>query len=89
MEACPQYNAQSTFMGPAPLAQVRLFNAHPTGAMHKEERLHAIMGEGGVSDCGNAQNCVAVCPREIPLTDAIAQLGRDTTAQWLKDLFSR
>jgi succinate dehydrogenase / fumarate reductase iron-sulfur subunit len=89
MEACPQFNAHSSFMGPAPLAQVRLFNGHPTGAMHKEERLHAIMGKGGISDCGNAQNCVAVCPKEIPLTDAIAELGRETTAQWLKDLFSR
>jgi len=89
MEACPQFHQNSTFIGPAPLAQVRLHNSHPTGAYDKEERLHAIMGEGGITDCGNAQNCVQVCPKEIPLTTAIGELGRQTTAQWLRDLFAR
>jgi succinate dehydrogenase / fumarate reductase iron-sulfur subunit len=57
--------------------------------MHKAERLEALMEPGGMEGCGNAQNCVQVCPKEIPLTDAIADLGREATAQWLKDLFSR
>jgi succinate dehydrogenase / fumarate reductase iron-sulfur subunit len=89
MEACPQFNESSKFLGPAPLAQVRLHNSHPTGIYDREERLHAIMGEGGITDCGNAQNCVKVCPKEIPLTTAIGELGRQTTAQWFRDLFSR
>ncbi len=87
MEACPQFHMDSKFIGPAPLGQVSLHNSHPTGKYHNEERLHAIMGDGGIADCGNAQNCVRVCPKEIPLTDAIATLGRQTTAQWLRDLF--
>jgi succinate dehydrogenase / fumarate reductase iron-sulfur subunit len=87
-ESCPQVNEKSEFMGPAPIAQVRLFNAHPTGAADKPKRLHALMEEGGVADCGNAQNCVRVCPKNIPLTDAIAAIGRDATAQAFKDLFS-
>jgi succinate dehydrogenase / fumarate reductase iron-sulfur subunit len=87
MAACPQFGPHSEFLGAAPLAQVRLMNAHPTGAYDKTERLHAIMGEGGLSDCGNAQNCVRVCPKEIPLTTAIGELGRQTTVQLLKDLF--
>jgi succinate dehydrogenase / fumarate reductase iron-sulfur subunit len=89
MEACPQYNGRSEFMGPAPLAQVRLFNAHPTGAMNARERLDAIMGRGGLVDCGNAQNCVEVCPKEIPLTEAFAELGRQTLARGLALLFRR
>ena len=89
MEACPQYSQSSNFIGPAPLGQAALFNSHPTGAMNKDERLHALMGEGGVTDCGKAQNCAKVCPKEIPLTDAIAELGRETTVQWFKDLFAR
>jgi len=68
---------------------VALFNQNPTGSLNKDERLHAIMGEGGVADCGKAQNCAKVCPKEIPLTDAIAELGRETTVQWFKDLFAR
>lgn len=77
MEACPQYNSRSTFLGPAPTAQVRLFNLHPTGAMNRDERLETLMGEGGIAECGNAQNCVRVCPKEVPLTKTLAELNKD------------
>ena len=87
MEACPQFHEGAKFIGPAPLGQVDLHNSHPTGKYIKEDRLHAIMGDGGITDCGNAQNCVQVCPKDIPLTDSIARLGRQTTAQWLRDVF--
>ncbi len=89
MEACPQFQQDSRFVGPAILAQVDLHNSHPTGSYIKEDRLHAVMGPGGITDCGNAQNCIQVCPKQIPLTDAIGRLGRQTTAQWLRDLFTR
>jgi len=89
MEVCPQYNDRSDFMGPAPLAQVRLFNSHPTGRMNAHERLEAIMGKGGLVDCGNAQNCVEVCPKEIPLTEAFGELGRQTTVFWLQTLLQK
>jgi succinate dehydrogenase / fumarate reductase iron-sulfur subunit len=89
MEACPQYGLEETFVGPAALAAVRLMNNHPTGRYHKQQRLHAIMGDGGLSDCGNAQNCVRVCPKQIPLTTAIGELGRQTTLQLLRDLFGK
>lgn len=87
-EACPQVNEKTNFMGPAPISQVRLFNAHPTGAMQKKKRLHALMQEGGIASCGNSQNCVQVCPKKIPLTESIAVAGRDTTRQAFADIFS-
>ncbi len=87
LEACPNVNSKSDFIGPAPLSQVRLFNAHPTGAMNKAERLQTIMGKGGIEGCGNSQNCVQVCPKEIPLTTSIAALNRDTVLQSFKDFF--
>ncbi|MES2344428.1 MAG: succinate dehydrogenase iron-sulfur subunit [Chlamydiota bacterium] len=87
-EACPQVNDQSKFIGPAPISQVRLFNNHPTGKMVVEERIRPLMEEGGISDCGNAQNCVQVCPKNIPLTESIAVMGRAVAKQGLKDLFS-
>lgn len=83
VESCPQFNDSSPFMGPAIMNQVRLFNSHPSGAMHKAQRLEAVMGEGGVADCGKAQNCVEVCPKEIPLVDSIAVVARDTTKHML------
>ncbi len=89
MEACPQYHPDSEFVGPSPLGQIALHNSHPTGRYNKSDRLHEIMGVGGIADCGNAQNCVKVCPKNIPLTDAIADLGRQTTVQFLKDMFMK
>ncbi len=86
-EACPQVNSRSTFMGPAPISQVRLFNLNPAGEMEKATRLHTLMQEGGISECGNAQNCVQVCPKEIPLTESIADAGREVSKQALKDIF--
>jgi len=83
LEACPQINPSSDFVGPAALSQVRLFNLHPSGKMHAAERLDAVMGDGGVEGCGKAQNCAQVCPKEIPLVDSISAVGRDTTKRML------
>ncbi|MFC0557859.1 succinate dehydrogenase iron-sulfur subunit [Halalkalibacter alkalisediminis] len=87
LESCPNVNSKSDFIGPAPLSQVRLFNAHPTGEMNKEERLETIMSEGGLANCGNSQNCVQSCPKGIPLTTSIAALNRQTTLQSFKNFF--
>jgi len=83
LEACPQINDRSTFIGAAAISQVRLFNLHPSGKMHAAERLDEIMTEGGIEDCGKAQNCAAVCPKEIPLVDSIADVGRQATKRML------
>jgi succinate dehydrogenase / fumarate reductase iron-sulfur subunit len=88
LEGCPQVNFRSKFIGPAAASQARLFNAHPTGKMQRHLRLRPLMENGGISDCGNAQNCVEVCPKKIPLTDSIAAIGRDVTLQAFRDLFS-
>jgi len=87
MEACPQFNDKTGFVGAATIAQVKLFNAHPTGRMQKHERLVALMGDGGIQECGYAQNCVEVCPKEIPLTRAIADVGGDVMKQALVEFF--
>lgn len=74
-------------MGAFSFGQVQLFNEHPTGAMQANQRLDAVMDIGGLVDCGNAQNCVAVCPKGIPLANAIAELGWDTTKRAITKLF--
>ncbi len=89
LEACPQVNARSDFLGAFVFAQVQLHNLHPTGGLHAPQRLEAVMGPGGIADCGNAQNCVAVCPKEIPLTEAIAEVGRQTTRYLFQRLLGR
>ena len=81
LEVCPQVNEHNQFIGAAIISQVRLFNMHPTGAMHARERLEAVMGPGGVADCANAQNCVQICPKDIPLTESIAEVNRQAIKQ--------
>jgi succinate dehydrogenase / fumarate reductase iron-sulfur subunit len=89
LEACPNYGPQSDFIGPQAINQVRLFNAHPSGAMHAKDRLEAIMGDGGISDCGNAQNCVAACPKGIPLTTSIADLNKAVNRYAIQRAFTK
>lgn len=84
LEACPQVNGASPFMGAAVLNQVTLLNSHPTGRMNRAERMDAVRGKGGLGDCGNAQNCARVCPKEIPLVDSIARLNREAILDGLK-----
>lgn len=79
LEACPNVNDSSSFMGPAVINQVRYFNLHPTGKLQQGERLESMMQEGGVAECGKAQNCVEVCPKAIPLVDSISSVARDTS----------
>lgn len=67
--------------------QVVLLNAHPTGRYAARERVDAVTAEGGVQLCGKAQNCTAVCPKNIPLTDSWGRIGRATTLHLLRKLF--
>jgi succinate dehydrogenase / fumarate reductase iron-sulfur subunit len=66
---------------------VRPFNLHPS-SLTREDRLNGIMGEDGITNCGNAQNCVKACPMNIPLTRAIYEENRETVIRglfgWLK-----
>ncbi|MEM9366775.1 MAG: succinate dehydrogenase iron-sulfur subunit [Planctomycetota bacterium] len=77
------------FVGPHAISQAMLFNNHPTGRSIEGERLDELSGPGGVATCGNAQNCVSVCPKEIPLTTSIARAGRSTTLHAIKKWFDR
>ena len=75
----------SGFIGAHAISQAMLFNMNPTGKMNANERTDALMEEGGIQVCGNAQNCVSVCPKHIPLTRSIARAGRAAT----KRLFTK
>lgn len=77
------------FIGAFAVAQIDLFNTNPIGEMTSRERLDALVAEGGIQVCGNAQNCVRVCPKEIPLTHSIGRAGRIATRHVLKRWFDR
>ena len=76
-----------SFLGAHAISQAMLYNTLPSGRLQAGERTDALMAEGGVQACGNAQNCVAVCPKLIPLTTSIARAGRAATVRAIKKWF--
>jgi succinate dehydrogenase / fumarate reductase, iron-sulfur subunit len=76
-------------MGAAIINQVRLFNQHPTGKAIKSERLHAMMGDGGIHECSFAQNCVRICPKKNPLTTSISHVYGRVMQQAFIDFFRK
>lgn len=89
LEVCPQVNDKTDFVGAMVINQVRLFNAHPLGKADASKRLESLMAPGGIEDCGNAQNCVKACPKEIPLVKSIADVNRQVTKNILNFLFRK
>jgi succinate dehydrogenase / fumarate reductase, iron-sulfur subunit len=82
LEACPQYG-DGNYIGPQAIAQVRYLNMHPTGKMTRDERLEALMQDDGITNCGDSQNCLQVCPMSLPLTRAIYETNREVTVHGL------
>ncbi len=72
------------YVGAFAIGQVELFNLNPIGKMLARERMDVLVGEGGIETCSFAQNCVRVCPKEIPLTTAIAREGRAATSHTVR-----
>jgi succinate dehydrogenase / fumarate reductase iron-sulfur subunit len=79
LEACPQVNPRSDFLGAMAISQARLFNDHPLGKVDANRRRRALITRGGIEDCGNAQNCAKACPKHVPLVDSIAEMNRQIT----------
>ena len=89
LEACPNVGPQSDFIGAGPTVQAYLFNINPIGKYDEPKRLEALMGKGGITSCGNSQNCVEVCPKNIKLTTYLAQLNRDVNKHALANIFNK
>jgi succinate dehydrogenase / fumarate reductase, iron-sulfur subunit len=85
LEACPQWTNDGGFIGAQAISQAVLFNSHPNGQSTKSDRTRALI-QNGLNNCGNAQECVKACPKEIPLTDSIARANRMATEQLITDL---
>ena len=93
LEACPQFNLEEDaeawseeFIGPHAISQARLF-LHETGKILADERVDAISGIGGVSDCGNIELRQGVS-EGVPLTESIAAMGRAVTVRSIRRFFT-
>ena len=78
------------FVGAHAISQVDLLQrASDRRAERRRAARRADGAEAAFRICGNAQNCVAVCPKEIPLTTSIGRAGRQATERVLKKWFDR
>jgi succinate dehydrogenase / fumarate reductase, iron-sulfur subunit len=87
LEACPSYGPQSKWIGAAAVYQAHRFDAQSGGDGDRAARLDALLPPGGISDCGNAQVCVEVCPAGLPLTTALAETMRATVRHAFASIF--
>ncbi len=71
--SCPSFWANDEYVGPAAIVQAHrfLFDSRDHG---KAERLHVLNETMGVWRCRTIFNCMDACPRDIPVTQAIAEV---------------
>lgn len=78
LESCPQWSSDEAFIGPQAITQAVLFNMNPVGKTKKNERVKTLI-DNGLNICGNAQNCAAVCPKEVDLVTGISEANWQAT----------
>jgi succinate dehydrogenase / fumarate reductase, iron-sulfur subunit len=71
--ACPPFWSNQQYVGPASLVNAHrfLFDSRDRAAL---ERLEILNDRDGVWRCRTAFNCTEACPREIKITQAIADI---------------
>ena len=74
--SCPSYWANDTYVGPAAIVQAHrfIFDSRDQAA---EQRLDILSEENGVWRCRTIFNCTSACPREIPVTQLIAEVKKE------------
>jgi len=73
--SCPSFWANGKYVGPAAIVQAHrfIFDSRDEGA---EERLKVVGDSFGVWRCRTNFNCTSACPRDIEVTEAIAQVKK-------------
>jgi succinate dehydrogenase / fumarate reductase iron-sulfur subunit len=86
--ACPAYQRNPKFLGPAMLAKAYRFLADPRD-VRSEEILSEVNDQAGVWGCNTVFKCTKVCPKEVPPTRAIVKMRRKILTARLVSFFSR
>ncbi|MFB3886989.1 MAG: succinate dehydrogenase/fumarate reductase iron-sulfur subunit [Thermodesulfobacteriota bacterium] len=86
--SCPAFIRDPQFLGPAMLAKAYRFFADSRDK-REEEILKAVNDHEGVWGCNTVFQCVKVCPKEVPPTNAIVKMRGMILRYRLSSLFSR
>ncbi|MCW5875432.1 MAG: succinate dehydrogenase iron-sulfur subunit [Anaerolineales bacterium] len=76
--SCPVYWADDQYVGPAAIVNAHRF-IFDSRDQAGGERLKILSDHGGVFRCRTAFNCTEACPREIHVTQAIAEVKQAIT----------
>ncbi len=73
--SCPSFWSNEQYVGPAAIVNAHrfVFDSRDRGAV---ERLEVLNEQMGVWRCRTAFNCTEACPREIKITQAIAEVKK-------------
>ena len=76
--SCPSFWSNTEYVGPAAIVNAHrfIFDSRDTGAA---KRLEVLNEQFGVWRCRTAFNCTEACPREIKITQAIAEVKQALT----------
>ncbi len=83
--ACPIYELEQDFIGPAALALAQRYNldSRDQGA---EERLDELSQDHGIWACTFVGECSVVCPKDVDPAGAIQRYKVTATTEWFKSL---
>jgi succinate dehydrogenase / fumarate reductase iron-sulfur subunit len=71
--SCPSFWANGTYVGPAAIVQAHRFIFDSRDKAHRQ-RLAVLSKENGAWRCRTVYNCTSACPRDIPVTQLIAEV---------------
>jgi succinate dehydrogenase / fumarate reductase iron-sulfur subunit len=74
--SCPAFWAKGEYVGPAAIVQAHRF-IFDSRDRASQERLEILSDPDGVWRCRTIYNCTEACPRDIQVTQAIAEVKRE------------
>jgi fumarate reductase iron-sulfur subunit len=86
--ACPVYQNDGEFLGPALLALAQRYN-HDSRDQGQEERQRRIWSDDATWACTFVGECSAVCPKGVDPAGAIQQSKMESTMNWYGSLLPR
>jgi succinate dehydrogenase / fumarate reductase iron-sulfur subunit len=80
--SCPSFWARGEYIGPAAIVQAHRF-IFDSRDRASQERLQILANPNGVWRCRTIYNCTEACPRDIQVTQAIAEVKKEMLLRWL------
>jgi succinate dehydrogenase / fumarate reductase iron-sulfur subunit len=74
--SCPSFWARGEYVGPAAIVQAHRF-IFDSRDRASQERLQILADPNGVWRCRTIYNCTEACPRDIQVTQAIAEVKKE------------